>query len=177
MDSAAVAYAHDRLPVTEPVRTSRERLVAGIVVLNLAGACLLWTLRDHVMPHDFRQTNGVVLRTHVEDMSIPTGAVTSGGACLVVEYRYMVDGAGFVGQKYRSSGFCLGTGRATRERYAPGSPVAVWYEHGDPSFAVLDPRYEWDAAWIWGLFLILIAMGNAELFMRVRRATQPDTET
>lgn len=168
MGSAAVAYAHDCAPMTELARTSRKRLVAGIVVLNLAGAGLLWTLRDHIMSHDFRQTTGVVAQTSVQDMGMVD-------PCLVVEFRYMVDGASFVSQKYRSSGFCLAPGEANRERYAPGSPVVVWYDGSDPSFAVLDPRYEWDAAWIWVLFLILIAMGNAELIMRVRRAPQPDT--
>ncbi len=164
--------------MTNRAGTTRRRLVAGIVVLDLAGACLLWTLRDHVVPHDWRQTDGVVVTTRVQDMSHPTGVGFSGGACLVVEYRYAVDGASFVGDKYRSSGGCLTPGKAARQRYRPGSPVPVWYDPGQPSVAVLDPIYEWDAAWMWGLFLIMIVMGNFELIGRARGArptcTEPD---
>ncbi|MES2317582.1 MAG: DUF3592 domain-containing protein [Pseudomonadota bacterium] len=151
---------------------SRKHLLAGILVLDLAGACLLWTLRDHILPHNWQKASGVVVGTREESSPAPTG-----GICLVVDYSYVVDGASFMGERYRSSHPCLGPSRARLERYRPGSQIAVWYDRNEPSFAVMDPVYEWDSAWMWCLFLILIAMGNIELIGQARRAPHTAAET
>jgi hypothetical protein len=156
---------------------SRKRLVTAIVVLDLAGAGLLWTLRDHILPHHWLQTNGQVVNVQVQDMSNPTGVGFAGGACLVVKYRYQADNASYESDKYRASGACLAPSKANQVRYQPGTELVVWYDQDQPAVAVIDPTYEWDAAWIWCLFLLLIALGNFELIGRARRAGPPRTET
>jgi hypothetical protein len=70
---------------------------------------------------------------------------------------------------FNASGTCIRPNSQTQKRFAAGAPLAVWYERDKPSHAVLNPAYAWDAAWVWCLFLILIAMGNLELIRRVRR--------
>lgn len=151
--------------MTRPAGASRKQLLAGILFLNLAGACLLYTLRDHILTHDFRQGSGVVVRMTEQDTGAPTG-----GTCLVVDYEYSVGGVHFASSRYVSSNNCAPRPSAKRANYGPGSPVTIWYDADDPSFAVMDPIYPWDAAWIWCLFVVMIALGNAELIGQVRRA-------
>jgi hypothetical protein len=45
-------------------------------------------------------------------------------------------------------------------RYRTGTPITVWDDPSEPFFVVMDPLYEWAAAMIRCVFLILIAMGK-----------------
>lgn len=139
----------------------------------MAGLCLLWQFRDHIMTHDWRAAPGTVISTQVFNMSSP-GEMGGAGSCLVVNYRYAAAGNTYIGNRFRPSGYCPSSKPENVALFPAGGPLTVWYDVRDPGFAVLNPRYEWFPVGIWFAIVGAIAVCNWCLVRYANLQANPD---
>ena len=152
----------------------RRKYRIRLVILYFVGIWLLWSFRDHIMTHEWRATQGVVIETGVSHLSGGADASTFSTTCLQVYYRYSVLGQNHVGKRFRISNNCLSPNQETVARFPPGRILRVWYDVDDPAFSVLDPTFQWSGVGVWCMFVGLIALAHGVLILFAKNKADPD---
>lgn len=91
----------------------RRRHWVPIVILNQYGAWFPWSLRDHILKHDWGTAPGTVIRTEVTDVGE--------GRCLAISDRYTVAGKTY----YGSGEFMLWNSQRKWEVYSSEDDAAL----------------------------------------------------
>jgi hypothetical protein len=134
---------------------TRRWLWPRLIIWNLAGGCLLWSLRDQVISHQWQRVQGSVLDAEVlYDHAYEHD-------CLRVTYLYHVAGEGFLGHRYTVSGGCLSTDAQNQAQFPAGRRLGVWYDQRHPEFAVLNLADKGGGIWLWYVLLTELVLGNA----------------
>lgn len=115
--------------------------------MYLAGIFLLWNFREPFVIHAWHTAPGVVIGTEV--IQLGSGPTGDSGACLGIKYRYTVNGQAYVGWRFSPLGMCPSASPENVALLPPGRPLTISYDARDPTFAVLNPAFEWRAVAIW----------------------------
>jgi len=158
------------LNATQLIVPERQWLWSRLIILNLLGGCLLWEFRHQVIAHDWRQTQGTIVSIEAIDQdSANGGGGIASTRCMIVSYRYTVNGESYRGTRFQPSGICLQISPTTMAHPPIGRTLTVWYDARDPDFAVLKKDQAFEGIWIWCLLLLLIVIGNGAFVEHARR--------
>jgi hypothetical protein len=128
-------------------------LVAGIRARQLSAATVNWPT-----------TPGVIISSTVTESTIPTRRGPQTNYYAMVTFKYAVGGTEYQSERVKYSGAPSSTdptsAQAVVGRYPAGQAVQIYYAPHDPSYGILEPGIDENAASI----VVLAAMGFVGMF-------------